>query len=313
MLLVLCLLLILAETRGLVSFEATGEWVPASPGDCEQLMCTPSNLTWSGDYNQTYYNNTTGDLLVSKGVRKVFFSGDSYLRHIFQALLITLRGDFQFGSLAKEFHTQEKCGYREQFQHKECSKVGYGSTDNRLCDNRIEFVADFLRPPWPADGGGPQMECAKEEGSVVLMSHGNHPLNHRMVSVNNPVMYQAYLNTTDRLCELKQANRDKWTGEIAPPHACSHWWVSTHQRVKAYFATEMPENVRYFNEHMRSYFDSQASCGWFNYIDVFNMTQALIKDHPDDAREMSFDSVHWGMEVNMVKAQILLHALALSN
>jgi hypothetical protein len=36
---------------------------------------------------------------------------------------------------------------------------------------------------------------------------------------------------------------------------------------------EMPENIRYFNEQMRSYFDSQLYCGWFNYVDVFNMTQ----------------------------------------
>jgi hypothetical protein len=49
---------------------------------------------------------------------------------------------------------------------------------------------------------------------------------------------------------------------------------------------------------------------WFDYVDVLNMSASLVKTQPDQARQLSYDSVHWGMEVNMIKAQILLHALA---
>jgi hypothetical protein len=38
--------------------------------------------------------------------------------------------------------------------------------------------------------------------------------------MNNPEMYQDYLNHTDYMCELKQAHRDKWTGQVLTQLIC---------------------------------------------------------------------------------------------
>jgi hypothetical protein len=86
------------------------------------------------------------------------------------------------------------------------------------------------------------------------------------------------------------------------------WWISTHHRVRGYFEDETPERVEGFNEGMREYFD-QGRCGNVNYIDVYNMTSRLVNDHNSEARTMTYDNVHWGMEVNLIKAQIVLNAL----
>jgi hypothetical protein len=39
------------------------------------------------------------------------------------------------------------------------------------------------------------------------------------------------------------------------------------------------------------------------------MTSSLALEHPEDAAQMTYDGVHWGYEVNLIKAQIILNAL----
>jgi len=50
-----------------------------------------------------------------------------------------------------------------------------------------------------------------------------------------------------------------------------------------------------------------------NYVDVWNMTESLALNHAEAADPMTYDKVHWSMEVNLVKTQILLNALASAN
>ena len=49
---------------------------------------------------------------------------------------------------------------------------------------------------------------------------------------------------------------------------------------------------------MRSFFDS-GGCGAVNYIDVYNMTSALALQLPTEAEKLTYDGVHWGMEVGL--------------
>ena len=93
---------------------------------------------------------------------------------------------------------------------------------------------------------------------------------------------------------------------------CSVWWVPTHYRVAHHFSEEVPARVKEFNVEMRRFFDSN-SCGLVNYVDVYNMTQSLAVHYPEDANSMSYDKMHWSMEVNLVKSQIMLNALASAN
>ena len=60
---------------------------------------------------------------------------------------------------------------------------------------------------------------------------------------------------------------------------------------------------------MRSFFDA-GECGAVNYIDVYNMTSGLASQLPTEAEKLTYDGVHWGMEINLIKAQIIIHALS---
>ena len=62
---------------------------------------------------------------------------------------------------------------------------------------------------------------------------------------------------------------------------------------------------------MREYFDRGGRCGPVNYVDVYNMTAALAGEAHHEAAKMTYDMVHWGIEVNLHKAQIVLNALLL--
>ena len=54
-----------------------------------------------------------------------------------------------------------------------------------------------------------------------------------------------------------------------------------------------------FSIDMRAYFDS-GGCGAVNYIDVYNMTSALALQLPAEAEKLTYDGVHWGMEVSIL-------------
>ena len=69
--------------------------------------------------------------------------------------------------------------------------------------------------------------------------------------------------------------------------------------------------MRAYNLGMRDYFDRGARCGPVNYVDVYNMTAALAAGTHHEAEKMTYDLVHWGIEVNLHKAQIVLDALLL--
>ncbi len=46
-----------------------------------------------------------------------------------------------------------------------------------------------------------------------------------------------------------------------------------------------------------------------SYVDVYNMTAALAGGVHHEADKMTYDMVHWGIEANLHKAQIVLNAL----
>jgi hypothetical protein len=90
---------------------------------------------------------------------------------------------------------------------------------------------------------------------------------------------------------------------------CSIWWVSTHYRLRAIYDDEKPDVVRDYNLGMRKFFEEGKRCGPVNYVDVYNMTADLAINHHEEALRMTYDQVHWGIEVNLQKAQVILNAL----
>lgn len=121
-----------------------------------------AKLTWlTKNPSLNLYNNDTAcDALVKKGIKKILFSGDSYMRQIYAATLITLKGDYLHGSIdpnnqqAVSIHPIifsirsivvslviqiSYCQYHRQFFEKRCgthSLIHYA----QVCDGRIVLV-----------------------------------------------------------------------------------------------------------------------------------------------------------------------------
>ena len=80
-------------------------------------------------------------------------------------------------------------------------------------------------------------------------------------------------------------------------------WISTHYRMKGYFADEDAEVVKTYNEGMRRFFDS-GGCADVNYADVYNMTQRLGVDHPQEVSEQYRAVTKWLISVAQYKNDI---------
>ena len=114
-----------------VSFTADGRWGPVSDmisdtkytntSLCnDRYMCTPNNLTWIPDYNNTIFDAKSGcKALLDKGITNIIFHGDSYSRQMYAAMLITLNGDYRYGSLSNSSNSP-LCEYKNQFNEKGC-------------------------------------------------------------------------------------------------------------------------------------------------------------------------------------------------
>jgi hypothetical protein len=280
-----------------VSFTADGYWGPSPSGsdNCDSFLCTPHNHSWIPNYPSQFYDSKKGcEALVKKGIFKIFFFGDSYMRQIYAALLITLKGDFKYGSLANSTLTPE-CQYHRQFFEKRCGTRElnhYGI----VCDGKITLDPVL-------SGMNNLNHCQNEPGTVSLWSFGNYKLGRNgRIGVNNATMYQQFFEKD--ICPLLHSSSAKFPGDFQ--HPCSTWWISTHYRITAHFDDEKPLVVEEYNKEMRKFYDSGA-CGNTNYIDVFNMTSKLAKEKGADS--MTYDGVHWGLEGNLVKAQIIINAL----
>jgi hypothetical protein len=105
---------------------------------CEdRFLCSPSNLTWILDRPSVLYDNVTGcEALLRKGITQIFFHGDSYMRQIYAAMLITLNGDYEYGSLANSTLSPH-CHYRTQFNEKGCGTLALNHNGRVSDDRRI--------------------------------------------------------------------------------------------------------------------------------------------------------------------------------
>ena len=117
-----------------ISFTANGRWGPISDmptnsgltnsSFCnDRFMCTPDNMTWIPDYENVIFDAKSGcERLLKKGITTILFNGDSYMRQIYAAMLITLNGDYRYGSLSNP-NNSVQCEYRSQFAEKICGTL----------------------------------------------------------------------------------------------------------------------------------------------------------------------------------------------
>jgi hypothetical protein len=114
-----------------------------------------------------YTSETACQGLIDKGITKIYFHGDSYMRQVYAAMLITLKGDYRGGSLQNATRVPE-CQYHRQFNEKRCgtrelNHYGVVCGGKVILDPLLVGFADLNL-------------CSQSNGSVVLWSFGNYKL-----------------------------------------------------------------------------------------------------------------------------------------
>ena len=320
--LVLNLLLHLTFRVRSIEYAPVGEWKKAENPEkvCkDQYLCAEGDLTWMSEGNPTLFDvNNVCDALVDAGIRHIDFHGDSYMRQIYAAMLITLNGNYRNGSIADTDFARangaEQCNYQTQFAEKHCGVRSLNHSPS-VCDGRVSLD--------PLLNGVDNLNNCKTHGngSIILFSWGNYKVGPGggRHGVNDRKAYSQFFENSG-LCpsirardeaRRKESQRKRKLKVKTPKSqrpACGVYWISTHYRLVAHFPDEKEQVVKSYNEGMREFF-SGGQCGEVNYIDVYNMTASFGEHHKDIASKYSYDMVHWGMEVNLLKAQIILNAL----
>ena len=101
-----------------ISYSSEGTWeISTNPGvECKQhFLCTPeSHRIWTPKQKLVMYDHITGCRRLNElGIKVIYFHGDSYMRQIYAAMMVTLYGDYKYGSISNStmvpycsFHTQ---------------------------------------------------------------------------------------------------------------------------------------------------------------------------------------------------------------
>jgi hypothetical protein len=157
-----------------------GDWLRASSPDvCEaSTVCVNDksfgNITWQpGNSNFDFFNNQTAcDKLKHLKYNKIYFVGDSFVRHLYQAFLLLFTGNYDYGSLNAP---NKHCKGDMQFTEKRCSGVyGVSKPYRDVCQwtghpiklvfwDVFNFRATPDQVPW------------SDARAMLVWSEGSHP------------------------------------------------------------------------------------------------------------------------------------------
>ena len=86
--------------------EYGGDWLEAQPEECSAFpVCIDVhnfslNVTWRPSSPFLWYNSSSAcERIKQLNYFKIYFVGDSFMRHIYQAFLMMFSGDYEYGSL----------------------------------------------------------------------------------------------------------------------------------------------------------------------------------------------------------------------
>ena len=244
--------------------------------DCVvRKQCTPTNKTYYLDSAHTHYNGGVAcKYFAGKNIEHIYFIGDSYMRGISAAFYATLMGNHSLFTI-------------NSLRSSEDGKVEH------MCHNKL-VISTHLWELTP--------NTILNLRSLVFFSLGNHKIGRGLgprYGVNNASIYREHIKPFCRGVYSK----------FNVSNLNNVFWISTHQRMISYFADETSSYVEEFNVKMREFVESGSCAQGMGYVDVFNMSKEVIERFPIEALPLSYDKVHYNIELNLIKVQIILNKL----
>ena len=288
---------------------STGRWIKSF--DCEKpplsYACSPKGYTWQVG-SSTVQPFLTGDnachKLEKSGLRNIAFVGDSYVRHTFEGLALVLSNDYEMGVLNAEGRQDSECHNEGQFDEKKCRE--YVMHSITTCNKKVNL--HLFEGAWP--------RITQQHGNfdAIIWGGGNHPIDevsystrwgiHDAGQVERHVFEPTCNESSISWLPIPQIDeKNKKSALRTVPRL---FWLSVHARLSGEGDESEVAMKLYSQDSLHAI---QRACGNVDGIDVFEMTQKLVHDIPEEAKLMTFDSSHWSRAVNVVKAQIVLYSL----
>jgi hypothetical protein len=262
----------------------------------ESHDCTPSGLRWQHEVFEDPCS-------VVKG-KHIIFVGDSFVRHLFVATILRLTGDYQQGALVKKTtlvrntpEAEQQCLYKGQFEEKMC-RMRLVSTI-MLCNRTTRLSLKYSASPSIT-----QQDITSSD--VLVWGIGNHPIDGADY-VNRPGVNNASVTATQKLRPVcSKLKRNEAAKKVI--------WADTHVQLKSYlhpdqaWVQQRMSSLQDFHEKMPAYLYNV--CGIERIVSLWDATYELAMNHTTDAQAMTYDGMHWTMEVNLLKADALLSEIS---
>ena len=277
-----------------------------------------------------YYDSSSAcDALANTNKKEIIFAGDSFMRHVFEAFILILTGNYNHGAISTE-----ECEGEGQFSLKDCRRSMPDSIN--VCSNRIKLstISTISQQCSYFGQCNFKNKTLCREDMILLYSEGAHPANCKYNEQRNgaydPTLYAEKFARSE-ICNSRIDGLETF-------------YLSTHARptdpraIKGISPSEYSFNIENYNERMRVNIEelvSTGKCRNVPWIDVYNMTATLIRyfyrnstykdnDNIDVVESMlrnklvalnrlTYDANHYGSTVNLIKAQIIMNAIVLEN
>ncbi|XP_071078780.1 uncharacterized protein [Haliotis cracherodii] len=209
--------------------------------------------------------------------------GDSFQRHLFSAILLILRGNNTQGALGKKTPTefQRKCSGMNAFGFKECRKYIDIKPGHSLCNGSVHVNFASHAHFYTKLGMLRYVKLSvSRRRHIIIGGIGIH-------DNANSSLATTYIKPS---LALLRNRTSKWPLLM---------WSNIHSpglTKSPYHSYQGPQNILEFNKAMTRLFMKHD----VPVLDTFNLTKGVT----------SFDGTHYGIGVNLMKAQILLNYIA---
>ena len=264
------------------------------------------------------------DACAAAGQRSILVVGDSYARHFYMGLALLLSGDYRSGALM-DVRTAADSARRAAASSKKCTnerqlgEYGLGNRTCRFADRFAthyahNFIADHEKCTYARQFGEHGTENRRACRKLIRRQISACGTNLTLVEAACPLLKDAYFEQYDVIFYGFGAHPCLPGGIKGPKHLIYNvsavldivqcrahaWiWLDTHFRPTQFMPYDSPFRVATFHDELPPRLFEK--CG-VPFVSAFEDTRTLVATPGTGWRRMTFDGVHWGLQINIIKA-----------